>query len=111
MAEEFKPKPTWNQSYFFPEEQFSFMGWGSKKQHLTLTGFSEPKTTGSADTFIKSLGAIGFIFTLFHPATMEESGAIGDMPEVEGYYPFSDQRPAPEQAVLEEFIRDVGCDK
>ncbi|XP_059943181.1 protein Shroom4 isoform X4 [Mesoplodon densirostris] len=46
MAEESKPKPAWSQSYFFPEEQFSFMGWGSEKQHLNPAGFSEPKTTG-----------------------------------------------------------------
>nr|XP_035930525.1 protein Shroom4 isoform X6 [Halichoerus grypus] len=46
MAEEPKPKPAWNQSYFFPQEQFTFMGWGSEKQHLSPTGFSEPKTTG-----------------------------------------------------------------
>lgn len=46
MAEESKSKPAWSQSYFFPEEQFSFMGWGSDKQHLNPSGFSEPKTTG-----------------------------------------------------------------
>ncbi|XP_026947027.1 protein Shroom4 isoform X4 [Sagmatias obliquidens] len=46
MAEESKPKPAWSQSYFFPEEKFSFMGWGSEKQHLNPTAFSEPKTTG-----------------------------------------------------------------
>ncbi|XP_016074010.1 PREDICTED: protein Shroom4 isoform X2 [Miniopterus natalensis] len=46
MAEDSKPKPAWSQSYFFPEEQFSFMGWRSEKQHLSPVGFSEPKTTG-----------------------------------------------------------------
>ncbi|XP_059993382.1 protein Shroom4 isoform X3 [Lagenorhynchus albirostris] len=46
MAEESKPKPAWSQSYFFPEEKFSFMGWGSEKQHLNPAAFSEPKTTG-----------------------------------------------------------------
>ncbi|XP_058570352.1 protein Shroom4 isoform X1 [Neofelis nebulosa] len=46
MAEESKPKPAWSQSYFFPEEQFSFMGWSSEKQHLSPMGFSESKTTG-----------------------------------------------------------------
>ncbi|XP_039730808.1 protein Shroom4 isoform X1 [Pteropus medius] len=46
MAEEPKPKPAWSRSYFFPEEQFSFMGWGSEKQHLSPTGFSETKTIG-----------------------------------------------------------------
>lgn len=46
MTEESKPKPAWSQSYFFPEEQFSFMGWGSEKQHLSPAGFGEPKTTG-----------------------------------------------------------------
>ncbi|XP_045394424.1 protein Shroom4 isoform X2 [Lemur catta] len=46
MAEEAKPKPAWSQSYFFPEEKFSFMGWGSEKQRLSPAGFSEPKTTG-----------------------------------------------------------------
>ncbi|XP_024606412.1 protein Shroom4 isoform X5 [Neophocaena asiaeorientalis asiaeorientalis] len=46
MAEESKPKPAWSQSYFFPEEKFSFMGWGSEKQHLNPATFSEPKTTG-----------------------------------------------------------------
>lgn len=61
MAEESKPKPAWSQSYFFPEEQFSLMGWGSEKQHLSPTGFSETKTIGSADTLAKPLGATGFI--------------------------------------------------
>ncbi|XP_004434965.2 PREDICTED: protein Shroom4 [Ceratotherium simum simum] len=46
MTEESKPKPAWSQSYLFPEEQFSFMGWGSERQHLSPAGFSEPKTTG-----------------------------------------------------------------
>ncbi|XP_045043525.2 protein Shroom4 isoform X1 [Desmodus rotundus] len=46
MAEDSKPKTAWSQSYFLPEEQFSLMGWGSKKQHLSPMGFSEPKTTG-----------------------------------------------------------------
>ncbi|KAM5195238.1 protein Shroom4 isoform 2-T2 [Hipposideros larvatus] len=112
MAEESKPKPAWSQSYFFPEEQFSFMGWGSEKQHLSPAGFSEPKTTGSAATLVKPLGATGSIYTPFHPATMEEAGATGDMPEVERCYPFSDRRPAPQQAVSEELMRDVvGRDK
>ncbi|XP_058391861.1 protein Shroom4 isoform X2 [Diceros bicornis minor] len=46
MTEESKPKPAWSQSYLFPEEQFSFMGWGSERQQLSPAGFSEPKTTG-----------------------------------------------------------------
>ncbi|XP_072812613.1 protein Shroom4 isoform X4 [Vicugna pacos] len=46
MAEESKPKPVWSQSYFFPEEQLSFMGWGPEKQHFNPAGFSDPKTTG-----------------------------------------------------------------
>lgn len=56
MAEESKPKPAWSQSYFFPEEQFSFLGWGSDKQHLNTAGFSERKTTGFAITLVKSMG-------------------------------------------------------
>lgn len=88
MAEESKPTPAWSQSYFFPEEQFSFVGWGSEKQHLSPTGFSEPKTTGSAATLVKPLGATGYNFSPFHSATMEEAGAFGDMPEVERCYPF-----------------------
>lgn len=60
MAEESKPKPAWSQSYFFPEEQFSFTGWGSEKQHLSPTGFSEPKTTGQEfQQFSPPLGAPG----------------------------------------------------
>ncbi|XP_032698944.1 protein Shroom4 isoform X2 [Lontra canadensis] len=60
MAEESKPKPAWSQSYFFPEEQFSFVGWGSEKQHLSPTGFSEPKTTGQEfQHFPPPLGAPG----------------------------------------------------
>jgi hypothetical protein len=55
MAEESKSKPARTQNYFFPEEKFSFIGWGSEKQHLNPTGFSEPKTTGSAATLVKPL--------------------------------------------------------
>nr|XP_035930524.1 protein Shroom4 isoform X5 [Halichoerus grypus] len=111
MAEEPKPKPAWNQSYFFPQEQFTFMGWGSEKQHLSPTGFSEPKTTGSAATLVKPLGATGSIFSPFHSATMEEARATGDMAEVERCYPFPGRRPA-SQAVSEELMRDVvGRDK
>lgn len=112
MTEESKPKPAWSQSYFFPEEQFSFVGWGSEKQHLSPAGFGEPKTTGSAATLFKPLGATGSISSPCHSATMEEAGAFGDMPEVEKSYPFSGRRPAPLLAVLGKLMRDVvGCDK
>lgn len=111
MAEESKPKPAWSQSYFFPEEQLSFMGWSSEKQHLSPMGFSESKTTGSAIPLVKPLGATGPIFSPFHSATMEDTGATGDMPEVERSYPFPDQRPA-SQAVSQELMRYVvGRDK
>ena len=43
----------------------------------------------------------------FHSATMEEAGAIGDIPEVKRCYLFSGQRPAPHQAISEELTRDV----
>lgn len=111
MAEESKPKPAWSRGYFSPEEQFSFTSWGPEKQHLSPAGFSEPKTTGSAATLVKPLGATGSIFPPFHSATMEEAGATGDMPEVERCYPSPGRRPA-SQAVSEELMRDVvGCDK
>ncbi|KAM4818285.1 protein Shroom4 [Thomomys bottae] len=44
-TEETKSKPTRNQNYFFPEDKFSCTGWSSEKQHLSPTGFIEPKTT------------------------------------------------------------------
>lgn len=114
MAEESKPKPGWSQNYFFPEEQFSFMGWGSEKQHLSPTGFSEPKTTGSASTLVKPPGTTGSIPTSpsISFSTMEEAEAIGDRPEVELCYSFSSQRPAPHQTVSEELMSNVvGRDK
>lgn len=43
----------------------------------------------------------------FHSATMEEAGAIGDIPEVKKCYLFSGQRPAPHQAISEELTRAV----
>ncbi|XP_013014495.1 protein Shroom4 isoform X2 [Cavia porcellus] len=45
LAEESKPKPPWSQSFFFPEDKFSFMGWGSEKQFLGPADFGEPKAT------------------------------------------------------------------
>ncbi|KAK1346246.1 hypothetical protein QTO34_000100 [Cnephaeus nilssonii] len=112
MAEDSKPKPAWSQSYLFPEEQLSFMGWRSEKQHLSPVGFSELKTTGSAATLVKPLGATGSISPPYNSATMEEAGAIGDTPEVERCYSFSGRRPALQQAVSEELMRDVvGRDK
>ncbi|XP_029417138.1 protein Shroom4 isoform X2 [Nannospalax galili] len=46
MAEESKPRPAWSQTYFFPEEKFSFTGWSAEKQQLSPSGLSESKTTG-----------------------------------------------------------------
>ncbi|XP_037677119.1 protein Shroom4 isoform X2 [Choloepus didactylus] len=112
MAEESKPKPTWNQSCYFPEEQFSFIGWGSEQQHHSTAGIGEPKAKVSAATIAKPLGATGSILFPFHSATMEEAGAIGDMPEAERRYPFSGLRSAPQRAVSEELMRVVvGHDK
>lgn len=112
MAEDSKPKTAWSQSYFLPEEQFSLMGWGSKKQHLSPMGFSEPKTTGSAAALVKPLGATGSISPPLYCPTVEEVGVFGDMPEVERYYSFSGQRPTRNQAVSKELMRDVvGCVK
>ena len=88
------------------------MGWGSKKQHLSPMGFSEPKTTGSAAALVKPLGATGSISPPLYCQTVEEVGVFGDMPEVERYYSFSGQRPTRNQAVSKELMRDVvGCVK
>ncbi|XP_077001840.1 protein Shroom4 isoform X3 [Tamandua tetradactyla] len=112
MAEESKPKPTWNQSCYFPEEKFSFIGWGPEQQHHSAAGIGEPKAKVSAATLVKPLGATGSICFPCHSATVEEVGAIGDMSEAERRYPFSGRRPAPPQAVSEELMRDVvGHDK
>lgn len=77
MAEESKPKPAWSQSYFFPEEKFSFMGWGSEKQHLNPATFSEPKTTGSAVTLVKPLGTTGSISPHFILQPWRRLGPLG----------------------------------
>ncbi|EPY73666.1 shroom family member 2-like protein [Camelus ferus] len=115
MAEESKPKPVWSQSYFFPEEQLSFMGWGPEKQHFNPAGFSDPKTTGSAATIVQPLGTTDFSSPLpFCSTTMEEAAATGagDVPRVERCNPFSGRRPTPHREVSEELTRDVvGHDK
>jgi hypothetical protein len=58
MAEEAKSKPGLGQNYFFPEEKFSFIFWGSEKPNFIPSGFGIPKITRSAATFVESLGVI-----------------------------------------------------